>query len=164
MDRINTPSAGPNVNGDGKRGWVDENLAEGREATQANALFFNNLQEELMSIINDAGLEPDATQQSQVLAAINAKIASATGSESLEGITAARTRSGSARPDFIRPTGTANSATILASLVTPLVLGSRGAVNRLESDALLDNLPASPTSPNTPNTCLLYTSPSPRDS
>ena len=149
MDRINTSTAGENVNGEGKRGFRDENLAESIQATRLNARWFNNVQEEILSLIEDAGIEPDGTQQAQLLSAINAKIQNAIGADSIAGILTSRTRSASARPDFLRAGGNRNTARVLASQTDPLTLASGGVTNLIQAEVPLESLPASPASNNT---------------
>lgn len=143
MDRISTETAGENINGPGKRGFRDENLPAGVQATRCDALFFNNIQEEIMAIIEDAGISPDSSQQAQLLAALDSKIAASIGESLTAGISMARTRPGSARPDFIRPSGARNIAQILASESLPLVLAARGTVNTITEQVELTGLPAS---------------------
>ena len=149
MDRIDTPSAGADVNGPGKRGFIDENLPNGIAATSFSARWCNNLQEEIANLIEDAGIALDGTQQSQLLSAIDAKIQNAIGADSIAGILTARTRSASARPDFLRAGGNANTARVLAGTSTPLTLASGGVTNVVQEEVSLESLPASPASGNT---------------
>lgn len=69
MDRIN--GAGTTDIGGGRRGFRDENLGLGIEGTEVTALWANMLQEEIVKVIEDAGLvlnPADWTQLSQALA------------------------------------------------------------------------------------------------
>lgn len=68
MDRIN--GAGFIDLGGGKNGFRDENLATGVEGTEVTATWLNNIQEELMGMIEGAGLVPSAANAGQILRAI----------------------------------------------------------------------------------------------
>jgi len=74
MDRT---SGADNVDiGGGKRGFRDENRAAGLIGTEVDALWTNSIQEELMAVIEDAGLVADEGDWTQLLQAINKKIES----------------------------------------------------------------------------------------
>jgi len=77
MDRINTPNAVPDGNGPGKRGFRDGNKALGILATEFDAAFCNGLQEEIAAVIESEGIALDDSDNAQLLAAIEAKIAAA---------------------------------------------------------------------------------------
>lgn len=67
MDRI----TGNTVDiGGGRRGFRNRNLALGLAGTVHNAEYHNPLQEELLALIEGAGLTPDAANWSQVLAGL----------------------------------------------------------------------------------------------
>lgn len=68
MDRING-SDWVDIGG-GRRGFVSQNATAGIAGTEVTSAFLNGVQEELLSIISDAGLEPNAANWSQVLTAI----------------------------------------------------------------------------------------------
>lgn len=70
MQRIATATRAENLFGAGKHGFKDRNLGAGIVPTDFNAEFFNGLQEELLSIIEAAGIVPDAGTRNQVLSAI----------------------------------------------------------------------------------------------
>ena len=63
--------------GGGKMGYRDRNLGAGLVGSIPNALAFNSVQEELLYIITQAGLTPNATNWTQVYTAIIALIAGA---------------------------------------------------------------------------------------
>lgn len=78
MDRINTPTKAVNLFGAGKHGFKDGDLGLGIYPTDFDAAFFNDLQEELLTIIEAAGLVPTAGTRTQVYQAIQLMIAEAT--------------------------------------------------------------------------------------
>lgn len=75
MDRISTPTKAIDLFGAGKHGFKDGNLGLGISPTDFDAAFFNDLQEELIAIIEAAGLVPTAGTRNQVYQAIQAMIA-----------------------------------------------------------------------------------------
>lgn len=75
MDRISTPTKVVDLFGVGKHGFRDGDLALGIYPTDFDAAFFNDLQEELLTIIEAAGLVPTAGTRNQVYQAIQAMIA-----------------------------------------------------------------------------------------
>ncbi|MFA7416120.1 MAG: DUF2793 domain-containing protein [Rhizobium sp.] len=68
MDRIN--GAGTIDIGGGRRGFVDENLPLGTEGTEVNAEFLNMIQEEMMKVIEAAGLAGSNVDWTQLWQAI----------------------------------------------------------------------------------------------
>ena len=67
MDRI----SGPNyVTIDGERMWQDRNPATGTPGTFGNALWFNGVQEELMTLLAVAGIAPAPNVNNQVSTAL----------------------------------------------------------------------------------------------
>ncbi|MGN6777561.1 hypothetical protein [Rhizobium sp.] len=68
MDRIN--GAGTIDIGGGRRGFRDENLVAGIEGTEVTALWLNAIQEELLAVIQDAGLAPSAEDWTLLLQAL----------------------------------------------------------------------------------------------
>ena len=148
MERINTPSRGIDVNGEGKDGFRNEDLARGIQATRLNAQWFNSVQEEIANVIEDAGIDLDGSQQNQLLGAINSKIQESVGSDS-DGITSARSSALSNRPDFLRASGGQNTASVLASETSPLVIGDGGVTNLIQEQVEITGLPSSPSSGNT---------------
>lgn len=74
MDRISTSTAVPDLFGAGKPGFRDGNKALGILPTDLNALLFNSIQEELMSVIEGAGLAADDADFTQLRQAIQAMI------------------------------------------------------------------------------------------
>jgi hypothetical protein len=74
MDRIN--GANTVDIGGGRRGFRDRNLLAGLSGTQVTAAFLNGLQEEVLAVIEGAGLTPAAGNWAQLLTAIQALIAS----------------------------------------------------------------------------------------
>ena len=151
MDRINTPTAGPNINGANRAGFRDEDAAAGVQATRLNARWFNNVQEEIINIIESEGINLDGTVQSQLNAAITAKIEKAV--EGAEGIITARSRllagtggGRSSRPDFIRAITGANQARVFFPVEAPLTLRKGRRTNVLSGGQFdILNLPSSPT-------------------
>lgn len=81
MDRINTPTKDEDLFGPGKHGFKDGNLSLGVQPTALNAAFFNDLQEELVGLIEHAGLTPTAGTRTQVRSAIETMIRIATGND-----------------------------------------------------------------------------------
>lgn len=81
MDRINTSTKDEDLFGPGKHGFKDGNLSLGVQPTSLNAAFFNDLQEELVGLIEHAGLTPTAGTRTQVRDAINILIGRQTGGD-----------------------------------------------------------------------------------
>ena len=77
MDRIDTPSKAVDLFGAGKHGFKDGDLGLGIPPTALNAKLFNALQEELMAVIEGAGLTPNGAVLNQLNQAIQIMIASA---------------------------------------------------------------------------------------
>jgi hypothetical protein len=71
MDRISTATKAPDLFGAGKHGWKDGNVAGGIVPTDFNAAWCNGIQEELLAIIESAGLVPSAATFNQVKQAID---------------------------------------------------------------------------------------------
>lgn len=71
MDRID--GAGTTDIGGGRRGFRDENLGSGIEGTEVTALWANMLQEELMAVIEQAGLVASGADWTQLLQAIRSQ-------------------------------------------------------------------------------------------
>ncbi|MDP1655724.1 MAG: hypothetical protein Q8K91_12790 [Hylemonella sp.] len=78
MDRISTPTKALDLFGVGKHGFRDGNLGSGILPTDLNAAFFNDWQEEMMTIIEANGFTPTAGLRTQVYQAIQFMIATAT--------------------------------------------------------------------------------------
>lgn len=78
MDRINTPTKQANLFGVGKHGFRDGDNNAGISPTDLDAAWFNDIQEELLSMIEGVGLVPVAGQRTQVYQAIQLLIANAT--------------------------------------------------------------------------------------
>ncbi|MDP1887946.1 phage tail protein [Polaromonas sp.] len=75
MDRINTSTKSENLFGAGKHGWKNGNVGLGIVPTDFNAEWFNGVQEELLKIIESAGIVPDGATHAQVYQAIEQLIA-----------------------------------------------------------------------------------------
>jgi len=75
MDRINGADTA-NI-GQGRRGFKDENVVAGTAGTEVTAAFLNSLQEELVKVITEAGLELDKNDWTQLWQAIQIMIDSA---------------------------------------------------------------------------------------
>ena len=70
MDRISTSTKATDLFGTGKHGFRDGNLGSGILPTDFNAAFCNDLQEEVLTVIEAAGLTPTAGQRTQLYQAI----------------------------------------------------------------------------------------------
>lgn len=70
MERINGSAVATDLFGAGKDGFRDGNKALGVAATVVNAEFMNSVQEEIINVIEEAGLTPDAEDNTQLLQAI----------------------------------------------------------------------------------------------
>lgn len=70
MDRINTATKAEDLFGAGKHGWKNSNASLGIVATDFNADWPNGVQEELLSIIEGAGIVPDVATRTQVRQAV----------------------------------------------------------------------------------------------
>ncbi|MBB3947203.1 hypothetical protein GGQ73_003169 [Rhizobium skierniewicense] len=68
MDRIN--GADTIDIGGGKRGFRSENLVAGVSGTEVTDLFLNSVQEEIIRVVTEAGLVPDAADWSQLWQAL----------------------------------------------------------------------------------------------
>jgi hypothetical protein len=89
MDRISTSTKAVDLFGAGKHGFKDGNLALGISPTDFNAAFFNDLQEEPLTIIEIAGIAPTAGQRDQMAKAIQSgKLFSASAGGTADAITA----------------------------------------------------------------------------
>lgn len=71
MDRISTSTSALNLFGPGKHGFKDGDITQGVSPTDLEADWFNGVQEELMAVIEGAGLIPDPSNRAQLLAALN---------------------------------------------------------------------------------------------
>ncbi len=77
MDRI----SGPNyANVGGLRMWQDRNPAAGTAGTFGNAAWFNGVQEELINVMAQANIQPNAGSNTQVFQALAALFGTAFGS------------------------------------------------------------------------------------
>lgn len=72
MDRIN--GADTHNIGQGRRGFKDENVVAGTAGTEVTAAFLNSLQEEVIKVIEAAGLELDPNDWTQLFQAIGIMI------------------------------------------------------------------------------------------
>lgn len=70
MQRIATATKSVDLFGAGKHGFKDGNLGLGISPTDLEALFFNNLQEELVGLVEGAGIAPSSATLTQVRQAI----------------------------------------------------------------------------------------------
>lgn len=68
MDRI--IGVGTTDIGAGRRGFRDEDLPTGIQGTVVTAAFLNSLQEEIMQVLLEAGIEPDPNDWTQLAAAL----------------------------------------------------------------------------------------------
>lgn len=72
MDRINTLNKALDLFGVGKHGWKNRNIGLGVEPTEFTADWCNGVQEELLSVIEAAGIVPAGATRNQVLLALRA--------------------------------------------------------------------------------------------
>jgi hypothetical protein len=72
MQRIDTATKDVDKFGAGKHGFKDGNKALGVAATQLDAAFFDGVQEELLAVIEAAGITPNAGVLTQLLTALRA--------------------------------------------------------------------------------------------
>lgn len=72
MDRIN--GADTHNIGQGRRGFKDENVVAGSAGTEVTAAFLNSVQEEVIKVIEEAGLELDVNDWTQLFQAISKMI------------------------------------------------------------------------------------------
>ena len=70
MQRISTATKAVDLYGAGKHGFKDGDLAQAIPATDLNAAWFNGAQEELLALIEAAGLVPSAATLNQVAMAL----------------------------------------------------------------------------------------------
>ena len=91
MDRISTATKAVDLFGAGKHGFKDGNLGLGIAPTDFNAAWFNDIQEELIGIIESAGLTPTAGTRTQVSQAIAAMIAAGSSNDYKSSVRAATT-------------------------------------------------------------------------
>lgn len=77
MKRIDSSTAVIDKYGIGKNGFTVGNVQTGVKATALNADFCNGLQEEIMAVIEGAGLIPSGNNNAQLFAAINIAITNA---------------------------------------------------------------------------------------
>lgn len=70
MDRIATATKAIDLFGVGKHGWKNRNIGLGVEPTEFNAEWCNGVQEELLAIIEAAGLVPAAATRNQMRQAV----------------------------------------------------------------------------------------------
>lgn len=70
MDRINTATKAVDLFGAGKHGWKNSNLGIGQVATDFNAEWCNGVQEELLGVIEGAGIAPNSGLLTQLMKAI----------------------------------------------------------------------------------------------
>lgn len=68
MDRIN--GADTIDIGGGRRGFRDENLVAGAAGTEVTALFLNMVQEEILKVVTEAGIEPSEADWTQLWQAL----------------------------------------------------------------------------------------------
>lgn len=72
MDRVN--GADWVDIGGGRRGFRSQNKAAGVSGTEVTAVFLNNLQEEILKVIEEAGLDPSPLDMTQLWQALNRMI------------------------------------------------------------------------------------------
>jgi len=75
MDRINHASAEADKFGAGKDGWTNGDPLDESTGTVPQEEWFDGVQEELVGLIEDAGLTPDAAQYNQVREALGVRFA-----------------------------------------------------------------------------------------
>ncbi|WP_319519626.1 hypothetical protein [uncultured Martelella sp.] len=147
MDRI-TGTAVADLGG-GKRGFQDEILSTGggsQEGTVVTAQWLTSVQEEIMAVIEAAGLEPDVGSWTQLRKAISTLIATAVGAVDLSGYTTDEALAAALASYVTNPTLTAALANYLSraggTMTGPLTLDSdpagdlHAATKRYVDDAL----------------------------
>lgn len=72
MDRISTATKAPDLFGVGKHGFRDGDLGAGITPTDFNAAWFNGVQEEILNVLEAAGIVPAAGTLNQLLLALRA--------------------------------------------------------------------------------------------
>ncbi|MBX3455723.1 hypothetical protein [Ferrovibrio sp.] len=75
MQRIDHPSAAPNMFGEGKSGFLPKNPATNSQGTAIMDFWLNAVQEEVLNPIEFVGMTPDPDDRSQLRKAIQAMIA-----------------------------------------------------------------------------------------
>lgn len=70
MQRINTSTADTNKFGAGKNGFKDGDFGEGIVATQLEAEWYDQVQEEIAGVIEGTGIALDVNDKHQLLAAV----------------------------------------------------------------------------------------------
>ena len=89
MDRISTSTKATDLFGTGKHGFKDGNLTGGIAPTDFNAAWFNDAQEEMLGIIEGAGITPAAGTRNQLAKALqDGALWSATAGGTADAITA----------------------------------------------------------------------------
>lgn len=113
MKRIDTTTAVPDMFGPGKSGWRNGNKAQGIPATEFNADWPNNVQEEICNVIEAAGITLDGNNRAQLLQAIRGIIAGGLATEEIAGIariaTAEEAEAGEDDATIITPAKLANA-------------------------------------------------------
>lgn len=113
MKRIDTPTAVPDMFGPGKSGWRNGNKAQGIPATEFNADWPNNVQEEICNVIEAANITLNGDDKTQLLQAIRGIISGGLATEKVAGIariaTAAEVKDGTNDAAFVTPAKLANA-------------------------------------------------------
>jgi hypothetical protein len=78
MKRIDTTTKAVDLFGAGKPGFKDGDPVSGTPSTQLNALWFNNVQEEIANVIESTGVVLDPSHRDQLLTAIQSMIGGVT--------------------------------------------------------------------------------------
>lgn len=90
MKRISTSTRAVDLFGAGKDGWKDGSLGVGVLPTDGEAAWFNGVQEELIALVESAGIAPSGASLNQVAQALQSgKLWSATAGGTADAITAA---------------------------------------------------------------------------
>lgn len=156
MDRISTLTKLANLFGIGKSGFQDGNLAAGVSPTAFNAAWCNGVQEELLAIVEGAGVTPDATKYNQAARVIQAgSLAVGTAVNTSDAIVGTftlppttlidgmklevrcPTTNTTATPTFTPIAGVLNAAAIVKGTGAPLVPGDLPLLPTLKWDATL---------------------------
>ncbi|MCM1513297.1 MAG: phage tail protein, partial [Oxalobacter formigenes] len=120
MKRIDTTTAVPDMFGPGKSGWKNGNKAQGIPATEFNADWPNNVQEEICNVIEAAGITLDGSNRAQLLQAIRGIIAGGLATEKVAGIariaTAEEAEAGEDNATIITPAKLANALKNISTL------------------------------------------------
>lgn len=135
MQRIDTSTKFTDLFGAGKHGFRDGNKAAGVAATALNAALFNNVQEELCSVVEAANIALDGSIRNQVLLALRSEGVFTTPAKGDNTTKAATT-------DFVTQAGKHFSRTYILNANTALSAAYVGSLVLIAGEGLLIDLPS----------------------